>query len=328
MTLPNVRILALGGTIAMTSDGSGGVVPTLTGDRLVEAVPALASVASVTASTFRQLPGAHVGFADIEALAREIAANPTGAAGFVVTQGTDTIEETAFALDRLLPQGTPVVVTGAMRNPTVADADGPANLLAAVTVAGNIAARERGALVVFNDEIHAARFVRKMHSTATSAFASPSAGPIGWLSEGKSIFALDVPELPAIATRDSTIDASVALLRLALGDDGRLIDAAVTSGYAGLVIEGMGGGHATPQIADAIERAGSTVPVLLASRAGAGAVLTRTYGFVGGEIDLQKRGALTTGWLDGLKARILLTLALRHKMGREQVASLLAPYVA
>lgn len=328
MALPSVRILALGGTIAMTNDGSGGVVPTLSGERLVEAVPALANVARITASTFRQLPGAHVGLADIEALAREIVANPTGAAGFVVTQGTDTIEETAFALDRLLPLGTPVVVTGAMRNPTVAGADGPANLLAAVTVAGTIAARERGALVAFNDEIHAARFVRKMHSTATSAFASPSAGPIGWLSEGKPIFAFDVPELPGIAMRDSAVDANVALLRLALGDDGRLIEAAVASGHAGLVVEGMGGGHATPQIADAIERAASVIPVLLASRAGAGAVLTRTYGFVGGEIDLQKRSALTAGWLDGLKARILLTLALRHGTGREQVSNLLAPYVA
>lgn len=327
MKLPNVRILALGGTIAMTGDGAGGVVPTLTGERLVEAVPALANVANVTASTFRQLPGAHVGFADLEALAREVITNPTGAAGFVVTQGTDTIEETAFALDRLLPPGAPVIVTGAMRNPTVAGADGPANLLASVAVAGTIAARERGALVVFNDEIHAARFVRKMHSTATNAFASPSAGPIGWLSEGKPIVALDVPALPGVAFSDNATDANVALLRLALGDDGRLIDAAVAAGFDGLVIEGMGGGHATPQIADAIERAAHRLPVLLASRAGAGAVLTRTYGFVGGEIDLQKRGAVTTGWLDGLKARILLTLALRHGMGREQLGGLLAPYV-
>ncbi|EYD75326.1 L-asparaginase [Rubellimicrobium mesophilum DSM 19309] len=111
-------MLALGGTIAMTDAGQQGVVPTLTGEMLVAAVPALRDVADVDAQSFRQVPGAHLGFADLEALALAIEdAVAGGTRGVVVTQGTDTIEETAFALDRLLEVDAPVVVTGAMRNP-------------------------------------------------------------------------------------------------------------------------------------------------------------------------------------------------------------------
>jgi L-asparaginase len=120
VTNPVVTVLTLGGTIAMTESTHGGVVPTLTGEKLVEAVPGLGNLAQVEARSFRQVPGAHLQFDDLEQLAgaiRELDAQ--GRRGIVVTQGTDTIEESAFALDRLLDVDTPVVVTGAMRNPTV-----------------------------------------------------------------------------------------------------------------------------------------------------------------------------------------------------------------
>ena len=183
---PSVTVLALGGTIAMTAGSGPGVVPTLTGEMLVAAVPGLADIAKIDARSFRQLPGAHLQFDDLEALAatiRELSA--AGQRGIVVTQGTDTIEETAFALDRLLDLDTPVIVTGAMRNPTLPGADGPANLLAAVQVAISDEARGLGCVVVMNDEVHAARFVRKTHTSSPAAFTSPAAGVIGWVVEGR-----------------------------------------------------------------------------------------------------------------------------------------------
>jgi L-asparaginase len=329
MHRPKIVVLSLGGTIAMTENSrGGGVMPTLTGEMLVAAVPALSEVAEVEARSFRQIPGAHLGFADIEALADAIEdAVSQGARGVVVTQGTDTIEETAFALDRLLGIEAPVVVTGAMRNPTLPGADGPANLLAAVQVAASDMARGLGCMVVLNDEIHAARFVRKVHTSSPAAFASPQAGPLGWIAEGSVRIVLRPERVAPIERSRQPVEAPVALITLALDDDGTLIDAARGAGFKGMVVEAVGGGHASPQAAEALGRTADDIPVLLASRAGAGEVLARTYGFPGSEIDLQRRGLLRAGWLDGRKARILLTLLLRQNADRrETIAAAIRPW--
>ena len=313
MTKPHIKVLTLGGTIAMTHDRAGGVVPTLTSEMLVAAVPGLGDVARIDAQSFRQLPGAHLGFDDLYALAAEIMrVTQSGVQGVVITQGTDTIEETAFVLDRLLPAQVPVVVTGAMRNPTLPGADGPANLRAAVQVAACPRAHGLGCLVVFNDEIHAARFVRKAHTTSPAAFTSGPAGQLGWLSEGAVHVVSRLEPVPPLVPDQPTRDARVALLTIALGDDGALIDAAVGGGFDAIVVQGMGGGHVTLAVAEALERAAGQIPVILASRTGAGSVLSHTYGFPGGEIDLQRRGVIRAGWLDGIKARALLTLILRR----------------
>lgn len=324
MALPTVKVFALGGTIAMTESPGGGVVPTLTGELLIKAVPALAEFARIETVSFRQIPGAHLSYDDLLALAGAIEqAVADGADGVVVTQGTDTIEETAFALDRLVDCQAPVVVTGAMRNPTVPGADGPANLLASVQVACSDEAKELGCLVVFNDDVHAARFVRKAHTSSTAAFVSPLAGPIGWVCEGRVRIVNRVRRMgPALRGADGGAD--VALLAICLGDDGRLVDAACEAGFAGLVVEATGGGHVAPPVAEALERAAARMPVVLASRTGNGEVLGKTYGFVGSEIDLQKRGLIRAGWLDGKKAKILLTLLLRS--GRADAASVDAAF--
>lgn len=322
MNKPIVTILALGGTIAMTKSEQGGVVPTLTGEMLVAAVPGLDTLAQIDAQSFRQLPGAHLGFDDLEALADEIRALcAQGRRGIIITQGTDTIEETAFALDRLLELDTPVIVTGAMRNPTVAGADGPANMLAAVQVAISDEARGKGCLVVLNDEIHAARFVRKTHTSSPSAFSSPTGGRIGWVSEGRAFFCFELEKLPIVPASGERKNARIALATVALGDDGEQIKALAAAGFDGMVVEATGGGHVPPAVADALESAAKHMPVVLASRTGAGNTLGQTYGFPGSEIDLQRRGLVRAGWLDGLKAKVLLTLLLRHGVSEHDAVS-------
>ena len=109
---------------------------------------------------------------------------PTEADGIVLTQGTDTLEESAFALWLLNDSATHIAATGAMRNPTLPGADGPANVRAAALTALSSLSSELPSTLVFNDEIHDPRFVRKSHVTSTAAFSSgPVLGAIGWISE-------------------------------------------------------------------------------------------------------------------------------------------------
>src|SRR6201996_6882551 len=181
-----VVLFTLGGTIASTP-AAGGVVPRLSGADLLTSVPGLDRAGlEVKVHDFRQVPSSSLTIGDILDLAVAIREQVgAGADGVVVSQGTDTIEETVFLLDLLYDGDAPVVFTGAMRHPMLAGADGPANLLAAVTVAASPQARGLGCLVVFGDEIHAARFVRKAHTTSITAFISPPTGPLGGVGAGR-----------------------------------------------------------------------------------------------------------------------------------------------
>ncbi len=321
--LPRVDYLAAGGTIATVNDDPASAGrPTLAAEAIARSVPGLYDVAEIRAAQFMQLPSPSITFADLLALREEIALRlADGSAGVVLTQGTDTIEETAFALDVLCAGSAPIVVTGAMRGPSLPGADGPANLLAAVQVAASHVARGLGVLVVFNDEIHAARFVAKSHTSRPSAFVSRLTGPIGWLSEGRPViaarpvgrFCLNVPVGADVPP--------VALVRVALDDDGRILPTLPDHGFRGVVIEGFGGGHVTPAMVPRIERLATEMPVVLASRTGSGELLRDTYRYHGSETELLDAGAIPSGMLDGLKARILLSLCLAADPTGENVAS-------
>lgn len=317
-----VHVLSLGGTIAMTTRADGrGVEPALDAAALVAGVPELAAVARIEAEEFRRLPGAHLRLTDLVALAgrvRELVA--AGSDGVVVTQGTDTIEEVAFALDLLSGADRPVVVTGALRGPGQPGADGPANLLAAVRVAAGDEARGLGVVVTMNDEIHAARFVRKLHTSRPSAFASPSAGPIGWVAEDRVRIPLRPAARVVIGAPLGTQPPPVALVTVTLGDDGRVLRELADLGFGGVVLAGFGAGHVPGHLVDDATRLARRIPVVLASRCGAGEGFRTTYGFPGSERDLLSRGLLTAGALDPFKARILLSLALGAGWRTERIA--------
>jgi L-asparaginase len=321
-TRPRVDCLATGGTIASVATRQGeGVTPTLGVEELVRSVPELAAVADLRAAQFMQRPSTAITFADMLALRNEINRRvEDGSAGVVVTQGTDTIEETAFALDLLCSGDAPIVITGAMRNPSVPGADGQANLLSAVRLAATPEARGLGAVVVFNDEIHAARFVAKTHTSSLSAFGSRPVGPLGWLSEGRPVIAVRPAGRIHLDVPSNTSVPQVALVRLALDDDGRILAALPSLGFAGAVIEGFGGGHVTPPMVPQIERLAAQMPVVLASRTGSGEVLSHTYQYRGSEIELLKLGLVRAGPLDGLKSRVLLSLGLAAGLPRAQIA--------
>ncbi|MBS0558545.1 MAG: asparaginase [Proteobacteria bacterium] len=322
--IPRLLVLSLGGTITMVPQASGGIVPVLGAADLIASIPALAGLAEIETESPARVPSASLDPATMAGVAIRIhAAFAAGFDGAVVIQGTDTIEESAFLLDLLVNGDRPVVVTGAMRGAEAAGADGPANLFAAVRVAASEEACGLGALVVLNDEIHAARLVQKGHTALPSAFRSPLAGPVGAVVEGRPRIWARPPRMPRFPAALGA-PPPVALIRWAMGEDGRLLGALAGLGYAGAVIEGMGAGHVPAAAVDAVAALARQMPVVLASRCDTGPVFTRTYGYAGGEIDLIRRGAVPGGMLSGPKARLLLGLALRESGAN--IADCFAPY--
>lgn len=312
-----VVVFGLGGTIAMTASEAGGVVPALSAGQVVGAVPGLAeSGITVDVRDFRRVPGASLTFDDLATLAIAIDQYlAAGADGVVITQGTDTIEETAYLLDLTHTRPEPIVVTGAMRNPTLASPDGPANLLAAIQTAASADSRDLGALVVLADEIHAASRVRKTHSTSGYTFASANGGPLGYLVEGQPRILNRPSGRTTVPTVAELRPVEVGLVAMVLGDRGTLLEAAADR-LDGLIVAGFGVGHVPSRVVDILTRLAAQMPVVLASRTGAGSVLARTYAFPGSESDLLRRGLISAGFLDPLKARILLhqLLATEHDL--------------
>jgi L-asparaginase len=306
---PCMAVFGLGGTIAMAHTPDGGVSPALSASDLLAAVPGLSDVqAELHVQDFRNKPGASLDFTDLYELAAAIdEALNDGCAGAVVTQGTDTIEEVAYVLDLLLPTDAPVVVTGAMRNPTMAGADGPANILAAIRVAASPHARGLGCLVVLNDQVHAARWVQKAHTGSPAAFVSPDHGPLGHVIEGRVHIPVRIRRRSPALSPAPRRSAQVGLATITLGDDGTLIES-LAEHVDGLVVAAFGAGHVPAAAAPVLGKLSEHIPVVLASRTGAGPVHRVTYSFPGSERDLLARGLISAGYLDPLKARIMLHL--------------------
>ncbi|HZD67994.1 MAG TPA: asparaginase, partial [Actinomycetes bacterium] len=238
-------------------------------------------------------------------------------AGVVVTQGTDTLEETAYLLDRIVQSQYPVVVTGAMRNNSELGADGPRNLYNAVRVAADPATTGRGTLVVFNEEIHAAREVTKTHSFNVSTFRSPYAGPVGYTDTGGVVFTRR-PE-PAAKLAATFLPRDIYLLKMTLGTGDLLVRCCVQAAVDGIVLEGTGLGHVPGKVVPAIRSAvDAGIPVLLTSRTFAGRVLS-LYGSPGGGQELREAGVILAGDLSGQKARLELMAALGAGLRGEEL---------
>jgi L-asparaginase len=302
--------LATGGTISMQIDEErGGAVPRLTGAELVQTAPGVERVARLEVREFGRYPGPHMTIERMwELRAAILAAQADGADGIVVTHGTDTIEETAYLLDRSLPAAVPVVITGAMRNSSELSWDGPANLMAAVEVAASAEARGRGTMVVMDEEIVQGGEVVKTHTEAAGTFRSPNWGPLGITDKGRVLFYRESrrraplqPHSPATA---------VDLVKVVAGMDARLVEASLDTGARGIVLEALGRGNVPPAMVPGLRRwveAGR--PVVIASRSSRGRVLD-TYAYPGGGHELREMGAIFADHMTGQQARIELMLAL------------------
>jgi L-asparaginase len=318
-----VTVLAAGGTIAMASGTGEAVVPSLDGAALVAAVPALAELSGLEVASVDTRPSVHLSGADALAIARAAVAAAERGRGVVVTHGTDTLEEVAFLCDLLYGGEAPVVFTGAMRPASAPGADGPANLLDAVWLAGSGGAAGLGVLVAFAGEVHAARGVRKADSTALRAFASPRLGPIGRVDEGRVTLWARLPRRPPLAV--SAMDAAVDVVTAGLGSEERTVRAVLAGGAAGIVAVLLGAGHTAPAFLSALEAAAEEVPVVATVRPEHGAILHATYGFPGSERDLRAGALVCAGALSAAAARIKLMACLGAGLGREGIAEAFAP---
>lgn len=330
---PEIVLCSLGGTVQCAAAPDGAARPARDAGVLLAAPGTVPEGVRVRELPLAAVPSAALDLPDIAAAVRATARLvDAGAAGAVLTMGTDMLEEAAFAADLLWRRAEPLVVTAAMRAPERPGADGPANLRAALLVAAHPAARGTGCLVVLNDEVHAAWQVRKTHSGSPAAFRSAHSGPLGTVTEGRVRLTARPMDRPRLSPPREALFPQVALLRAALGDDGGLLavlDGAAGRqeagrqhgrGFGGAVIEAAGGGSVPPAWRDGLARAARRMPVVYASRTGDGATLQSTYGGPGSERDLIALGLRPAGLLDGPKARVLLRLLLAAGAGPDRIA--------
>lgn len=302
---PKILIVTTGGSIAQTSPTD----PTLSGDNLVQAVPELRDIASISVEQVAQVLSSDISVEDWLKLACRInsALSEDDIQGVVVTHGTDTLEETAYFLNLVVESEKPVVVVGAMRRPYSLGADGSANLSNAVAIACNPNARGKGVLVTLNSEIHSARDVTKTTSNL-DAFKAPGLGPLGYVKFANPLFFRMPTRIHTSASKLHLSSSSlprVAILYSYAGVTPDLLEAAAVSGYEGVVWAGTGNGNLPkPLRAAAGEAVRRGVVFVRASRVNF-VVVERND-----EVDDDTLGFVTADSLNPQKARILLMLAL------------------
>ena len=291
-----IVVAPLGGTIACVPTAEGGVRPS-PDPTFMRGVLDLSLLPVDNLPHAELLPSTGVASAELDiprllALAEQLEGYvDSGASGVVVTTGTDTLEEVAFALDLLWDRDEPLVVVGAMRHGALPGNDGPANLRDGLRVAAHPQARGQGVLVAMGGDIHQAWQVRKSHSGALAAFNSAVSGPAGSVQEDTvRMTSMSVIDRPLFKLSPLTTTAPVALVRSALGDDGRILSVITAAGYRGLIIEVLGGGSVPPAWIAGLEQLVRSMPVAYSPRTFAGPTLRSTYGSTGGELESAPNG--------------------------------------
>lgn len=306
-----VVIIFTGGTISMKIDPDlHAAIPALNSEEILSMVTNLESIADIEDINFSNLPSPHITPKDMMKLASIVKekVSQDDVSSVIVTHGTDTLEETAYLLDLIIDSEKPVVVVGAMRNSSELGYDGSSNISAAICTAISPQSRNKGVLVVMNNEVNAAGEVTKTNTLSLNTFQSPEFGPLGIVDNGEVIFYRDIVSRQFIDT--DNLEEKVALIKTAAGIGSDIMDFYIDNGYKGIVIEALGRGNVPPEMIPGIERAISRgIPIVMVSRCYTGRVLG-TYGYKGGGKHLRDLGIIFGGNLPGQKARIKLMLIL------------------
>jgi L-asparaginase len=323
--VPRVAIIFTGGTISMRPDpGAGGNVPALDGAAILALAPAVAEIADVEVIDWGMVPASHLKFGQMLSIARlvqEQVGRPE-IDGVVVVQGTDVIEETAFAYDLLVGTDKPVVVTGAMRDSSATDFDGPRNIADAVRCASAAEMRGNGCIVVLDGTVIAADLVVKKDTTALNTFQPRDGEPLAQLVDSAIIPVAArrrrrvLPSIPNEAVEDVYLVTAVA------GIDGALLRGIAASRPHGLVVDATGTGNTAPDLlVAAVELTAAGTMVALTTRCPTGTVRP-LYAFPGGGVTWQRAGAILSIY-DGPKTRVALALGLAAGLDRTALGALL-----
>ena len=319
---PKVVLIGTGGTIASRFDPQlGRTVASQRGEDLLVQVPQLAEVAEIEVDDFATVPSFDMSAEFALGLAGRVNQQLARAdvAGVVVTHGTDTREESCYLADLMLGSDKPAVFTGAQRAHDDPNPDGPNNILGAVRTAAAPEARGLGAMICFADQIHAARDVTKVSASALATFQSYDKGALGSVDAGRVVIHRRPERRRSFAVE--RLETRVPLVRLYLGFDVALIEAALERGARGLVIEAFGRGNGPAALVPVVRGAITAgVMVVITSRCPTGRV-EPIYGKGGGK-DLADAGAIFAGDLKGPKARLLLMVLLSAPDTRSRIAEI------
>ena len=301
-----ILVLHTGGTISMQADASGAVVTS--SDNPMNHVSNPLEGIQVHSLDFFNLPSPHIKPKHMLALYQKIKEEADNYDGVVITHGTDTLEETAYFLDTMEVPHIPIVLTGAMRSSNELGSDGVYNYLSALRVASDDKAADKGVLVVMNDEIHAAKYVTKTHTTNVSTFQTPTHGPLGLIMKQEILYFKTAA--PRVRFDLDYIQGLVPIISAYAGMTDELIDMLDLEQLDGLIIQAFGAGNIPKETAQKLESLlQKGIPVALVSRCFNG-IAEPVYAYQGGGVQLQKSGVFFVKELNAQKARLKLLIAL------------------
>ncbi|KPJ22303.1 asparaginase [Streptococcus phocae] len=306
--MKKILVLHTGGTISMQADPAGKIVTTQ--ENPMNHVGFNLDNIRLTVVNFLNLPSPHITPYHMLAIYHKIQEHLDQCDGVVITHGTDTLEETAYFLDTMaLPDDLPVVITGAMRSSNEIGSDGIYNYLTALRVASNDKVKGKGVLVVMNDEIHAAKYVTKTHTTNLSTFQTPTHGPLGVIMKNDLLFFKTAEPRTRFDIRE--ISGTIPIIKAYAGmGDGSILSLLTPDSIQGVVIEALGAGNLPPQAMTEIQKViDSGIPVVLVSRCFNG-MAEPVYAYPGGGAVLQEAGVMFIKELNAPKARLKLLIAL------------------
>lgn len=314
--MKKILVLHTGGTISMQADQNGAVESSPI-NPMTQVTSPLENI-EVVSVDFLNLPSPHIQIDHMMMIYKKIREEASHFDGFVITHGTDTLEETAYFLDTMSTPQMPIVMTGAMRSSNELGSDGIYNYRTALRVAADEKSADKGVLVVMNDEIHAAKYVTKTHTTNVSTFQTPTHGPLGLVTKREILFFKAADKRVRFDLQ--AINGVVPIIKSYADMDTILLDALVEAPISGLVIEALGAGNLPPASISAIKKLiNKQLPIVLVSRCFNG-IAEPVYAYDGGGIQLEELGVLFVKELNSQKARIKLLIAVNAGLNGQDLA--------